>query len=267
LQRNILNKNCFTPTIMSAAPPPAFHPHNAARHPKPRHVSAIASLHWLQDGWRNFLGAPAVWLAISTIFILMLFILGLVPVLGWAVVLLGFPIMVAGMVLGCNAQHQGQPLRIEHLFSGLRTHTGNLALVGVFYLLGGLLAGLISVMVSGGALLTGYILGLLHGLGLTVISAVLLGSVLFTVLWVLLITALWFAPPLVVLRATPPLDAMKLSLQACFGNFGAFAFLGILIYVLIWVAMIPAGLGVLVLIPVLAGTVYASYRDVFPPEA
>jgi hypothetical protein len=30
--------------------------------------------------------------------------------------------------------------------------------------------------------------------------------------------------------------------------------LGVLIYVLIWVAMLPAGLGVLVLIPVLAGT-------------
>ena len=60
---------------------------------------------------------------------------------------------------------------------------------------------------------------------------------------------------------------MKLSLSACFGNFGAFVLLGVLIYVLIWVAMIPAGLGVLVLVPVLAGTLYASYLDIFgaPP--
>ena len=36
-----------------------------------------------------------------------------------------------------------------------------------------------------------------------------------------------------------------------------------LIYVLIWVAMLPAGLGVLVLMPVLAGTLYASFQDVF----
>ncbi|HQX07578.1 MAG TPA: hypothetical protein PKZ19_12365, partial [Zoogloea sp.] len=46
-------------------------------------------------------------------------------------------------------------------------------------------------------------------------------------------------------------------------NFGAFVVLGVLIYVLIWVAMVPAGLGVLVLVPVLAGTVYSSYQDVF----
>ncbi|MDD3352391.1 MAG: hypothetical protein PHD22_01890, partial [Zoogloea sp.] len=89
-------------------------------------------------------------------------------------------------------------------------------------------------------------------------------SIVFSVLWVLLITALWFAAPLVVLRNTPPLDAMKMSLSACFGNFGAFVLLGVIIYVLIWVAMIPAGLGVLILIPVLAGTLYASYQDIFP---
>jgi hypothetical protein len=31
-----------------------------------------------------------VWIAISVIFIVMLFVLGLVPLLGWAVVLIGF---------------------------------------------------------------------------------------------------------------------------------------------------------------------------------
>jgi uncharacterized membrane protein len=105
-------------------------------------------------------------------------------------------------------------------------HAGNLALVGVFYLLGGLIAGFVSVVVGGGALLTGYILGALAGLGLGLVSGVVLGSVVFSVLWVLLITALWFAAPLVVLRDTPPLDAMKLSLSACFNNFGAFVVLG-----------------------------------------
>jgi uncharacterized membrane protein len=242
---------------------PAAHPHNAARHPHPRHVSPAESLVWLKAGWSYFVRDPGVWVAISVIFIVMLFVLGLVPLLGWAVVLIGFPIMVAGMVLGCHALAEGKPLRIEHLFAGLKVHAGNLSLVGVFYLLGGLIAGFVSVVVGGGALLTGYILGALAGLGLGLVSGVVLGSVVFSVLWVLLITALWFAAPLVVLRDTPPLDAMKMSLSACFHNIGAFIVLGVLIYVLIWVAMIPAGLGVLVLIPVLAGTLYASYQDIF----
>ncbi len=252
---------------------PAAHPHSAARHPQPRHVSPAESLVWLKAGWTLFIRNPGVWIAISVIFIVMLFVLGLVPLLGWAVVLIGFPIMVSGMVLGCHAQTEGRPLRVDHLFAGLKVHAGNLALVGVFYLLGGLIAGFVSVVIGGGAALTGYILGALAGLGLGLVSGVVLGSVVFSVLWVLLITALWFAAPLVVLRDTPPLDAMKMSLSACFNNFGAFLVLGVLIYVLIWVAMLPAGLGVLVLVPVLAGTLYASFQDVFgdvpalPPAA
>ena len=246
---------------------PAPHPHSDARHPASRHVPPTEALVWLKAGWRTFTGNPGVWVAISVIFTIMLFVLGLVPLLGWAVVLIGFPIMVAGMVLGCHDQAAGRPLRIEHLFAGLRVHSGNLALVGVFYLLGGLIAGFVSAIIGGGAALTGYVVGALAGLGLGLISGMVLGSMVFSILWVLLITALWFAAPLVVLRDTPPLDAMKLSLSACFGNFGAFVLLGVLIYVLIWVAMIPAGLGVLVLVPVLAGTLYASYLDIFgaPP--
>lgn len=248
---------------MTDPAPSAAHPYKDARHPRPRHVSPADSLDWLKAGWKLFMQSPAVWVAVAVIFIIMLFVLGLVPLLGWAVVLIGFPIMVAGMVMGCDALANNRPLRVDHLAAGLKQHAGNLALVGVFYLLGGLVAGFVSVVIGGGAALTGYVLGALAGLGLGVVSGVLLGSVVFSVLWVLLITALWFAAPLVVLRNTPPLDAMQLSLAACFNNFAAFVVLGVLIYVLIWVAMLPAGLGVLVLIPVLAGTLYASYQDVF----
>jgi uncharacterized membrane protein len=97
-------------------------------------------------------------------------------------------------------------------------------------------------------------------------------GVIITIMTIM-ITALWFAPPLVVLRDTPPLDAMKMSLSACFNNLGSFVVLGVLIYVLIWVALLPLGLGMIVLIPVLAGTLHASYQDVFgerpalPPAA
>ena len=152
----------------------AAHPHNAARHPLPQRVSPAQALVWLKGGWGCFIGNPGVWIAISVIFIVMLFVLGLVPLLGWAVVLIGFPVMVAGMVLGCHAQAQGEPLRIEHLFAGLKVHAGNLALVGVFYLLGGLIAGFVSVIIVGGAALTGYIVEALAGLGLGLVSGVVL---------------------------------------------------------------------------------------------
>lgn len=235
--------------------------HHHRRLPEARRVSPVECLAWLGAGWRMFVRNPGVWVAMSVIFIVLLFVLGIVPLLGWAVVLIGFPVLSAGMVLGCAALDKGEPLKVEHLFAGFREHAGNLAMVGVFYMLGGLFAGFISLAVGGSAALTGYLLGALEGFGL--VSGLLIGYAVFSVLWVLLIMALWFAPALVVLRDVAPLDAMKLSVNACFRNIATFILLGVLIYVMIWVAMLPAGLGILVLIPMMAGTLYASYQDVF----
>ena len=41
--------------------------------------------------------------------------------------------------------------------------------------------------------------------------------------------------------------------------------LAALLYVLVWVAMIPAGLGMLVLVPVIAGALYAAWKETFSP--
>ncbi|HMZ01261.1 MAG TPA: BPSS1780 family membrane protein [Rhodocyclaceae bacterium] len=243
---------------------PAEHPLAAARHPRPRHVSPADSLSWLGAGWRNFTHDPGVWIAISLIFFVMLVALLTIPLLGMMIVVIGFPVLVAGMVLGCDAQAKGQPLRVEHLFSGLKVHGPHLALVGMFYLLGTFIAGFLPVLIAG-ALLTGFFMGDLSGYsGLAVVlGSAAFGTAIIATVMTLLITALWFATPLVVLKDTPPLDAMKMSLSACFGNLGAFTVLGVLIYVLSFLALLPLGLGMIVLVPVLAGTLYASYRDVF----
>ena len=234
----------------------------AHRHPHPSDLSAARGLEWLAAGWRIFLKAPGVWIAQALLYILVLFALGVVPLLGWAAVLVAFPILSAGMVAGAAELEAGRPLKVGHLFEGLRHHAANLLMVGLFYLVGGLLAGLIATAIGGSAVLTGYILGALAGVGLA-IGGVMLASAVFTVLWVGLIMALWFAPALVLLHDVAPLEAMKLSVNACIHNLPCFGLLALMLYVLIWVAMLPAGLGMLVLVPVLAGALHASYRDAF----
>ena len=157
---------------------------------------------------------------------------------------------------------------MDHLFAGLRVHAAHLALVGCFYLLGTVVAGVLPALL-GGLLLTGLFYTELHSLSWLAValgSAAFATAIIITIMTIM-ITALWFATPLVALKDTPPLDAMKMSLAACFNNLGAFVVLGVLIYVLIWVALLPLGLGMLVLVPVLAGTLHASFLDVFgaPP--
>jgi len=243
---------------------PAAHPYQDARHPRPRHVAPAASLAWLKTGWASFMRNPGVWMAISLVFFVILVALLAIPVLGMVISIIGFPILVAGMVLGCDAQARGEPLKVDHLFSGLRVHAAHLALVGCFYLLGTVIAGVLPMLI-GGILLTGLFYTELHSLSWLAValgSAAFATAIIITIMTIM-ITALWFATPLVALRDTPPLDAMKMSLSACFNNLGSFVVLGVLIYVLIWVALLPLGLGMIVLIPVLAGTLHASYQDVF----
>lgn len=239
---------------------------NSHRHhpppPAPGDVVPGHALQWLADGWRLFIKAPGVWAIQALILFVILTALTFLPFLGWAAAPIALPVLVGGMLAGAQALDRGQTLRVDHLFEGIRRHAGNLLLVGVFHLLGALLAALIAAAIGGSAVLTGMIVGAVPGAGVAA-GGMMLGVLVFTVLWALLMMALWFAPALVMLHDVAPLDAMKLSARACLHNLLAFLVLATLLYVLVWVAMIPAGLGMLVLIPVIAGALYAAWRETF----
>jgi uncharacterized membrane protein len=235
--------------------------------PAPGDVVPGHALDWLAAGWRTFMRAPLVWALQALIFFVILAALGMVPFLGWAAAPVTLPVLVAGMLSGARALDRGDPLHVGQLFDGLRQHAGNLLLVGLFHLLGLLLAALAAAAIGGSAMLTGAAAGALGAIAGAGVAAggMMLGVVVFTVLWALLMMALWFAPALVMLHEVAPLDAMRLSARACFHNLLAFVVLAALLYVLVWVAMIPAGLGMLVLVPVIAGALYAAWKETFSP--
>lgn len=249
------------PDITDPATPRRRHPQ-----PPPGHVTPADTLHWIAAGWKTFMASPGTWIVQTLILIVVLSALGIVPLLGWALAPLAFPVLVAGMLAGARALDRGEELRIDHLFDGIRRHAGNLLTIGGFHLLGALLAALVAAAVGSSAALTGMLVGALPGMGLAA-GGVMLAFAVFTVLWVLLLMGLWFAPALVMLQDVSPLDAMKLSARACLSNLTSFIVLGFILYVLVWIAMLPAGLGMLVLVPVLAGALYAAWQDTFgrPP--
>ncbi len=230
--------------------------------PVPGDVVPGHALRWLADGWKLFMKAPLVWASQAFVFFVIIAALGVLPLLGWAAAPIALPVLVAGMLSGAQMLDRGGVLRVSHLFDGIRHHAGNLLLVGSFHLLGALLAALIAAAIGGSAALTGMIVGSAHGAGVAA-GGMMLGVLVFTVLWVLLMMALWFAPALVMLHDVAPLEAMLLSARACFHNLLAFIVLAALLYVLTWVAMIPFGLGMLVLIPVIAGALYAAWKETF----
>ena len=93
--------------------------------------------------------------------------------------------------------------------------------------------------------------------------AILLVCLIAITVALLVAMAYWFAPALVALNGEPPLDALSKSFAGSWRNVGAFLLYGLIYIGVALAATIPAGLGWLVLGPMLAGSCYAGWRTIY----
>ncbi|MDD5295271.1 MAG: BPSS1780 family membrane protein [Rhodocyclaceae bacterium] len=232
-----------------------------------RRVDSGRGLAWLTEGWGLFVKNPGVWIAIAVVLMIIYGVLSLVPVLGQIAAHLLAPIFAAGLLLGCRSLANGGDISLEHLFAGFRQNSGKLVMVGVFYLVGAFLAMMIALFAGGGMAMASGMLGMGGGLKGMMVAG-MFGGMLFMLLIFLLLSmplvmAFWFAPALVLFREMEPLPAMLESFSACLVNTMPFLVYGVFGLILLVLAAIPLGLGFLVAIPVLAGSFYVSYVDIF----
>ena len=71
------------------------------------------------------------------------------------------------------------------------------------------------------------------------------------------------APCLVCMLDTPPKQAFKLAIKALFVNWKAMTVYGLALFGLYLLAIIPAGLGLFILLPVTLVSTYTSFKDMF----
>jgi len=185
-----------------------------------------------------------------------------VPLIGTLAAHLLMPVLGAGMLLVCKKIDDGGSAQIDDLFAGFKQNAGPLVMVGVLYMAAMLAILVVALVVGGGSLAGGLLSAQPAGIGLA-FGGLLLSVLLSLALSVPVFMALWFAPPLVFFNNMQPVAALKASFEACMKNVLAFFVYGLIVLVLAFFAALPVGLGFLVLIPVLAGSVYAAYRDVF----
>ena len=94
-------------------------------------------------------------------------------------------------------------------------------------------------------------------------SAMML-PILFAMLFIMpVLMAYWYAPVLNGLHDLKVLDAMKKSFIACLKNMVPFLIYGLIFTLILVVAIIPVGLGLIVAVPVMMTSLYTSYVDVF----
>ncbi|HUL95394.1 MAG TPA: BPSS1780 family membrane protein [Usitatibacter sp.] len=224
-------------------------------------VAASRGVAWLAEGWEGFLRAPGMWLATCLVFGVIWIVLSFLPLLNLVSGILG-PVFLGGIMLGCDKLRQGHALELSDLFSGFQRNAGGLLLVGLLYLVGWFLimafVGIGMAVVVGVAFSPNDLRGLV-----TAGPAILLIALVAVGLSMPLIMAIWFAPALVVFHELQATAAMRASFSGCLRNMGPFLLYGLVSLVAAIVAILPVGLGLLVLFPVIWGSMYAGYRDIF----
>lgn len=231
-----------------------------------RQVAAGQGWQWVVQGFGLFRKNPLIWLALLSIYLIIVLALSVVPMIGPLVSMLLAPVFSAGFLIGAKALDEGEELELPHLFAGFRTNTAQLITVGGVYLVGNIVVAGAVMMLGGGSLLSMALLApaqpdpaMLAG----AMGGMMLGLLAGLALLVPLLMAYWFAPALVVFHNMHAMDAMKLSFAACLRNMAPFLVYGAATFVLALLAMIPFGLGFLLLFPTIVASIYISYRDVF----
>lgn len=230
-----------------------------------RSVEAGRGWQWIVDGFALFRKSPLIWIVLSIILLLIALVLAVIPLLGKLVFTLISPILLAGLMVGCRALEQGEELEIAHLFAGFQKNSTPLITVGGIYLVGQVLIIGMAMLVGGGIMLD-FLMGekeLTREILINMASNVLLAMLVAMALSIPLMMATWFAPLLVIFDDMPALAAMRLSFFACLKNLVPFLIYGIALLVLSFIAAIPFGLGLFVLVPTLFASIYASYKDIF----
>lgn len=218
-------------------------------------VSAQQGVVWFTEGWRLLLRRPGLVIAMTLILFLILIGLGLIPILGMAATPVLMPLLSAGVYLTLQHLARGETADFDLLFSGFRTHTQPLLILGLLLLGAQVLFALVMMLTLGGGMMT---MGM--GGAPNIGAAALLMMLVFSVL---VLMAYTLAVPLVALRGQDPLGAVKTSFYAVAANWAPLLIYGLIYLGLALLASVPFGLGWILLLPLTFTTLYAAYRDIF----
>lgn len=232
----------------------------------PRKVAASQGFQWVVAGFRLYRKNPLLLSAAFGVLFGVVMALGLIPVVGGSLSELASPLLVAGFMAAYRMLDDGNELELPNFLAGVRGPAIPLMAVGAVQLLGTLLIG--KIMLGMGfdpqAVMTAAqsqkdpveMQAILN----QAMPAVLTGLALFTPL----IMATWFAPALILFGGARPATALGVSLKAVARNWAAMMVNGITLGLLLFLAaLVPMLLGLLVAMPVLFGSLYASYQAIF----
>ncbi|MDD3608225.1 MAG: BPSS1780 family membrane protein [Halothiobacillaceae bacterium] len=233
---------------------------------------------WYGEGWHIFKANPGMLLLSLILYFILNLVLGFIPVIGSLASMLLSPALVAGLFLVAQRiahdEEIGFGTFLEPL-TGEADTRNRLLMLGVFSLGFTIVIAIVFAIFFGAALSSSMDLtpgaepdpqhlmaALMSAGGLSMMLVLLVLAALYMM-------AMIYATPRVLFDGVAPWEAIKESFAACWGNIGALLIFGLAYIVLAIIAMIPLGLGLLILVPVMFAAAYSSYVDIFgePGEA
>lgn len=237
----------------------------------PRSVPIGHGWSWIAEGFNHFKKNPGTWILLLLVALILIIVLSLVPFIGQFAVMGTTYVWVAGIILGCRAQDNGEDFKLEYLFAGFSSKPGQLILLSVFMAAVGIL---VVVITMGPVILEVMAMGSRGGqpdpAAIQELNerfakpGVFLRTYLVSLVCTIPIQmAVWFTPALMVLEDVPLLRAVKLSFIGCLKNILPFLLYFIIALILYVVSALPILLGMLVFVPTMLASLYASYTDIF----
>ena len=220
---------------------------------------------WLADAFQLFRRQPLGWIGLCVGWLTIWFGLLMLPLLGPVLANLLQPAFFASFAIATFKQSAGERVTMGELFSGFRRNIRALVNLGLIMML----AQLASVFLMKALGLPGWPADKAFDL---VEYAELLRESTWIVASGFLVMAiasgaLWFAPQLIVFHDMTTSHAIRWSVYAALANIGPMILYGALLLVLLVIAWIPLGMGLLVMLPVMVISTFTGYREVFEAKA
>jgi len=224
---------------------------------------------WIKQGWEIFKKAPVLWVVLSALFATGPTLISNIPVIGEPLATLLVPVLLGGLMLGCQALERGEHLMLGHLFAGFHQRAQQLIALGGIGMVWAVLTELLMRLVGGTALVetmsstqpeqdpTAMLNAITDASGAWVLGGVMICAYLM---------ASMFAPMLVLFDGMGPIDALKTSFKACMKNIGPLFVYGLVIVLLALLTIMTMGLGLVILLPLSQTSAYAAYRDIFKAQ-
>ncbi|QLI81474.1 hypothetical protein HZU75_08010 [Chitinibacter fontanus] len=231
---------------------------------EPRSLPTTRGWDWIVQAFALFRRAPTAWVGLTGLFVVLMLGLSFIPILGGFISTLIGPILLGGLTVAAHNTALGDKPKITDLFVCFKFRTIDLIKVGAYYMLGTMAL----LFVFSGIVGALEWLGLIQALPEQItsfdqVSQLWPLGVVILLCFMLVYSAYFYAPALVVLAEMSATEAMKMSCLAFWRNWSPILMMSLLGALLLMLLMLPFFLGLIIGLPVALITSYVCYVDVF----